>query len=359
MSTATTEELTPIAVIDKVEAGLSKLEASYTDVPDCETEEGYTEAKELLKPIVKTRTTLDKARLAATKNLRNEVDRINSMCKNDILPRIEAKEKPLQDAIKAVDDRRKAEAEEKARIEQERIAAIEERLARVSSLPATCVTLEQVESALTKLDEVDLSTFDEFEAAATTKIDEARSTLSERKVDLAKQAEEKAELDRQRAEQEAAAAKLKAEQDELERERQEIEKMKAAEQARKDAEAKAEADRIAAAEKAEQDKQDAIEKARREEREAAEAEAKRKADEQAEIERAAEAKRKAEEDARVEAERLAALAPDAEKLRAWFDSIPDMPEMSTREGRNRCDQVNTLLMQMEASINSLEKGKAA
>lgn len=342
-----------IMEMNAVAAGLAEMQATYKQVPDVDTEEGYTEAKRLGREVGKIRISVDKARKAAKDFYIKGGRDIDAKAKQ-IAAVIGPLESQYTDAVRAVDERKAAEEAEKTRIEQERIDTITDRLDRIKALPTTAVTLEQVESALIRLDQIDLSTFDEFDEAADEYITASKSALTDRKTELVKQAHEKAELDRQRKEQEAAAEKLKAEQDEIDRQRQELEKREAAEQARIAAEKKAESDRIAAEKQAEIDKQEAIEKARREEREAAEAEKQRIAAEQAEKERQAEEKRKAYEAAALEAQRIAAMAPDADKLRAWLDSIPELPEMSTDEGNVEFARAHDCLLELGESIRQFQ-----
>jgi len=265
---------TSIAEFNRVEAALAELERDVTPVPDCSTPEGLAEAKARKKPLQKLRTGGEEARLAYTKNLRKEVDRVNKMWKEDIAPRIEKMEKPLTDAIKAEDDKRKAEIEAKAAYLQDEIDAYDE---------------------------------------------DARRSV----------AAQQAELERQKAELQAEKDRVAEEAAELEREKQAEadriaadERRKAEEAARIERERLAEIERKEAAERAEKEKAEAVEAARLQ---AIEDERERQAQEardKAEAEKAVEAKRVAAE--KREAKKAAAR-PYVEKLRAWFDGLPEMP----------------------------------
>lgn len=358
MSEVETEIETNLAVIGEVEASLAALEAEYAELPDFETDEGYATAKERKRPLVKARTRGDKARLAATKFHRDQVSHINSMWKDDILPRIEALEKPLADGIKAVDDEKARIEREKAEAEQRRIDTHQAKIDKIKALPTETYTLDDVNGALSLLDEFNPDEFEEFSDAASMHIVSIRSVLVEKQAALVKQAEEAKRLEAQRIEQERIAAEQAEKQrlieeeqrkqrEELERQRAELEAEKRKLQEQKEAEerakVKAELDRKAQ-EKAEREKAEAAERARQQAIE----EERRRVEEE---------KRKAEQ-AEAEHQRKLAMAPDAEKLRAWFDSIPAFPEMTSDDGRAQRNAITALLQNIVTEISWLEKEAA-
>lgn len=340
-----------IVAMNAVAAGLEALKAKHTSVPDCTTDEGYAEAKALAKSVARVRIDTEKAHKGAKAFFLEGGRNIDSM-KNSILAVTNPIEDGYKSAIKAVDDEKARIAQEAAEKEQKRIDEIGERIDRIKAAPSNAVTLEQVDTALSKLDDIDLKSFDEFDEGADEHITEARKALTEKRVNLQAQADEAARLEEQRKEQEAAAAKLKAEQDEIERQKRELKEAQEAESRRaaiKDAEQKAAA-------KAEREKKEAAEQAERDKAAAVEAERLRVLEAEkakAEAEKARIAKEAAE------AERLAALAPDAEKLQAWLDSVPTLPEMDTDEGKDAAKTIGKRIAEIMGVVGRINQSEAA
>lgn len=341
---------TQLQIIGQVESGLSALEEANQTLPDFETPEGYAEAKERKKPLTKARTTGDKARLAATKSLRDEVSRINSMWNEQILPRIEAMEKPLVEGIKRVDDEKARIEREKAEAEQRRIDEIQGRLLDIKHMQQA-MSLEQIDACLVELNEKDFDAmFQEFADTARSEAQSIRDLLEPRKKDLIAQAEEAARLEAQRKEQEEKEAELRKQQEAIEAEQRKLEEAKQAEERRK----LREEEQRKAQERADREKAEAVEKAKQKaiEEERQRVENERIAKEQAE---AAERQRKADEEA--EAARLAALAPDADKLAVWLLTVPPLPEMSSPEGKEMSESIGVSINEIEDRICAFHKTK--
>lgn len=396
-----------IAKLNTVEAGVAAMLKKYAAAPDASTPEGYELAKSEAKEIAAVRISADKAHKIAKAPYWEGGKRIDAM-KKSIVDRISPLEDVRKEAIKAVDDEKARIEREAAEKEQARIEFIETRVKHISE-HAQFVTLEQVNGALTSLGDIDFSEFDEFADIAREKASEATAALTERRDALKAQAEEAARLEAQRKEQEEAAAKLAEQQAEIERQQKEIDDAKAAQEAedrrREQEKVDAEKARIVAinvllneikemplkatslragdyAKKAlielrstlpsfeeyEDMAKEAISVALesveqklelfRAEAEAAEAKrladieaAKQQAiaDEQARVkkEQAAEARKKAK------AEKLAALAPDQEKLQKWIDSIPEYPALSTNDAKNATNKLDACLDQMQEIISSI------
>lgn len=352
-----------LAVLDTVESTLKNIEEQGREVIDFETDEGYVRAKELKKPLVKLRNEGDKARLAATKWHREEQARINELWKG-IAARIEAVETPLTAGIKRIDDEAKRVKAELEASEQKRISDIQERIADIRAAAGNAITLDDVEQAISRYNNVTLESFDEFAEEAEHAIAVMDTGLSAKRIALYVQADEAARIEAQRVEQEAQqrkldeqqaeqqriadeqAAKLKAQQDEIDRQKRELEKAKEAEvrraaiaDAEQKAKAKAEREKAEALAQAEKDKAAAVETAR----------LKAIEDEQKRIE--AEKLREAEDQA--ERERLAAMAPDAEKLAAWFESIPALPGMTSKPMLVVANRIDELIGEIEKEVKAI------
>lgn len=349
-----------LAVIDEVEAALAQIEAQGKEVIDFETDEGYKRAKELKKPLVKIRKRGDEARLAATKYHRDEQKRINDMWKG-IAERIEAVENPLTEGIKKVDEEKKRIEAEKLAAEQKRIDDIKERINDIRMAAGLAVTLDDVQSTINRYNNVTLESFEEFADEAERAIAEMDTALNAKKKQLEEQAELEAKLEAQRQEQERIAEEQRKEREAFEAERRRIaeeqraerEKLEAEqraielEKARQEEARKAEEQRKIDAERAEEAKQQAIARAKREEAERIERE-RIEAEER-------EAAEKAEE------ERLAALAPDAEKINAWMIKLLEnqLPEMSTDEARDLAIKIRLKVTEIRLLVDDFENGRKA
>lgn len=113
---------TELVELDRVEAALTELRAKYGTIPDFTTQAGYEKGKKGVRELTSYRTSTDKLRLSITEPHRKFIERVNSYGK-DLIGKIEAIEKPLKAAKKEVD-----EAEQRKK--EERIARLQERLAK-------------------------------------------------------------------------------------------------------------------------------------------------------------------------------------------------------------------------------------
>lgn len=329
-----------LAVLDQVESSLKAIEEQGREVIDFETDEGYARAKQIKKPLVKLRNDGDKARLAATKYHRDEQARINDLWKS-IAERIEAVEGPLTDGIKRVDEEAKRIKAEDAAAEQKRIDDIQERMADIRAAAGNAITLDDVTAAIARYGNVTLESFEEFAEEAEQAIAAMDTALIEKRTALEAQAAESARLAEQKAEQDRIAAEQKAAQDKIDAQIKAIEDAKRADEQRQAEEAaaaerQAEQERRekAIAEQSEIDKQkalDAAENKRLADIETAKQEAIQvERGKAAAIEAARIAKEQQEAADKAEADRLAAIAPDTEKLRTWLDQ---MPKMKSQDGK--------------------------
>ncbi len=256
-----------------------------------------------------------------------------------------------------VDDAKVAQA---ARLERE---AREKEAARIAAEKAEQERLAAEQAERERLErekaEADARAKAEAEERARVEAENARLRAEKEAAEkAAREAAEKAEAERREAEAKAKAEREAAEAEAARKLAEEQARLKAEADAAAAA-AKAEADRlaaIAAEEKRKADEARAVaEEEARKEREA------REALERAERERvAAEERRKAEE---AEAARRAAVAPDAEKLRAFAETLRalQMPAMATDAGRRAALDVGSMLddlvsFAVRRSTELVEKG---
>lgn len=128
-----------IVEYDEIEANIATLRAEFAGrVFDLTTAAGDKLAREVRGKFVKLRTTLEAIRvrekaplLARGRSLDAEAARFTK----ELL----ALEKPIDEQIKADERRRAAEAAEKARIERERIAALQKRISAIRDEPRACI----------------------------------------------------------------------------------------------------------------------------------------------------------------------------------------------------------------------------
>lgn len=225
-------------------------------------------------------------------------------------------------------------ADEKARVERERVMALFAQLQAVewrgNELVVAQMTPEAFESELKAATAAfeEVQAFRKAEAERKAKEEKEAAELAERnRLEAVRLAEVQAEQDRKAAQQRAEAEKLERDKAEAEAQRQKA--LAEVEEARQKAwaevaEAKAKAEREAREAKEKADREEADRKA------AAEAaEVKRQADlAQAEADRVAEQKR-LEAEAEAERQRVAA-APDREKLAIWGGKIADVLKEAPR-----------------------------
>lgn len=297
-----------IAEYSPIEAGLAELRTKYQGVVfDVTTGAGLDVAKkaraEIRAPryeIERKRTELKAPALAYAKRIDEEARRITA----EIL----AIEEPIDKQIKAEEQRKEREREERAAAELKRVTGIQSAIAMMRELAVVFASksAEEIDRAWNGLQdlEVNAATFEEFvEQAHLAKADTLVKLNELYKAALAREEE---------------AARLKAEREELARQRAELDaQRKAAEQERAQREAaeKAERDAREAAERAEREAEQAKLRAEQEslrqerekldrQRQAQEAEAKRQAEaKDAELRKAEALRWQRELDERLAAER--------------------------------------------------------
>ena len=245
-STALTLQQHAMQELDTVAAGIDALQKKYAGVVyDVTTTKGMAEAKAARKEIRDVRYAVENTRKDKGAELKRIASAINDRA-SEITDPIRALEDPIDAQIKAEEDRKEAERAERQRQEQERIAAMNARLDNIRNMPLHAVgaTAEEIQQAVTKLEDDALEGFDDvyLPTAQQTK-DAALATLTKLLDERRQLDEQAAEMERQRQEQAARDAE-------------------AAEQRRKDDEAaQAERDRQAAEQRERQEREDTERKA--------------------------------------------------------------------------------------------------
>lgn len=218
---------TELAELNRVEAAMAELRAKHGTVPDYATKDGYEQGKASLRELTKYRTGTDKARLAITKPHRDFIDQVNQYAKS-LIGEIEQLEGPHREAKREVD-----EAEQRKK--EERIARLQERLAReVTSFLDTAAGLDS--SSLADLIEAaeSIDTEGYFDITKEAEDEKARvirelSTQHAAALERERLAAEQAEIDAERLRLREEAEKREAEQRELE----ELRRFKAEQEAAK------------------------------------------------------------------------------------------------------------------------------
>lgn len=328
-----TAGLTQVAEYNATAAALADLNARYKGVVfDVATRDGMVAAVKGRAELRGYRTGLEKLRVEL-KAPALERSRLIDAEARRITAELSALEDPLDDLIKSEEtrkERERAEAEEK---EQQRVAAINDRIMAIDSAPGRWVgkPSAEIEGALECVRDIIIEGhFGEFEPRAAASKARAVATLEQlyegaaaqektQAAERQRQADERAELDRLRAE--GAERDRKAEADRIERERAD-----AAARDKLEKEQRESRERIAAEEKAAQerrDKADADAKALRD-KEESEARTRREAIER---EQATERERIAAE--RREVERLQnELVGGEEMLRRFVDRFGQRAEFA-------------------------------
>lgn len=303
MSTELTEVTKAVAEFDRVGAGLAELRKQYGNVVyDVTTTAGMNEAKVARAAIREPRYEIERIRKAAKapilalgKKLDAEAARITG--------ELEKLETPIDNAIKAEEQRKEAEKEARVQAELKRVTDLQERVAylrgnqTLSASSGSALIADHINDL--ESEPVDES-LQEFQQAGA----DAKAAGLQRLRDL-----------------HAAALAHEAEQERIKAEREELAKLRAAEQERQAAERArlAEEERVARAARDAEAREQAeeIRKQREEQEAAARAERERNAaeerrlrEERAEFQRQQEEARKAreaEEAAKAEQARIAAL----------------------------------------------------
>lgn len=311
---------TALSVFDPIEQTLAAVEARHKDVVyDLTTTKGNDAARKARKELVSIRTTADEVYktwnqpiLAAQKQARE--------LRDGFTKRVELLERPLDEAIKADEDRRAAEKKTRDDAEAARIKAIRDRIADIYAQPAACAGLPSSEIELSIVGVEVLMTDKAFyqelqgeaEAAADVVLTKLRAMMS-----AAKAAEELAEQQR------VEADRLAAERAELERQKAELAAQQEA--ARIAAELAAQERQAAERKRLEDIARD--ERIAREAREAAEREAnERLARQQRELE-----ERREQFRAEQEAARLAELKRIADEAEAMAKKAASTPGLARTE----------------------------
>lgn len=324
---------TKIAEYSPTAAALAELRHRFSNIAfDLSTTKGDKEARAARLELVRLRTSLEAKRkelkapaLERSRLIDDEAKRITSA--------ILELETPIDQQIKAAEQKREAEHQAKIEAERQRVATIRARIESITSVALRAVgkPAAEVEAKIKLLVGITVGPdFAEFKAVAESahadtlgKLRDMHAAALAAEAEAARLAAERAELERMRAEQE-------------ERERVERERM-AAEQARIAAEQRAEAERLEAlareqrerlaadeaAAKAEREKADRAAAAERAEQDRIAAEARaaeqRRIDEQAaELRRQQEAEaaeqRRRDEEAQAERRRQEAMAAELERV---------------------------------------------
>lgn len=303
---------TTIAEYSATDSALAELRQKYeTVVFDVTCGQGMTQAKKARAELREHRVSLEKERVRIKAPALERCRQIDSEAKR-ITAELSALEDPIDQQIKAEEQRKEREREAREQAERERIEAINARFDAIKALPLRAVdaTAAVIEAIIAEAEAIDPASFpDDLQHAAKYErqmaVNALRAALDRRVAADAEQEKikaERAELERLRAEQ----AELQAERDRLaaaEREREAAEARRLEDQARREREAIERAEREAR--EAEQARIDAerAEARRIEDAERAEA-AKRLREEQA----AAAAERE-----RLEAEKKAAARREKER----------------------------------------------
>jgi hypothetical protein len=314
-------------------AAIAVLREKYCTVFDVTTTKGMDEAKKARAEVKGYRVALEKVRKEIKAPALERSRLIDEEAKR-ITAELQAIEEPIDEAIKAEEQRKEDEKAAKAKAEAARLAGIAAKVSALRHLvslianqPAAIISAE-----LEKVQKLELSEaeYQEFMPDALEALTEARKDLQ---AALNTRLLYEAEQARIKAEQEAEAARIKAEREELAKLR-EIEAARQAEQARIEAEArKAEAARLKV------------------EREAQEAELKAQREEQARQEQAARQLRE------VEAARLKAEQEAMEKQRAELDAQQRKIE-EAEQARLQAEQAARLKAEQAKVTKLPRKGKA-
>lgn len=261
----------------------------------------YKIVRAALTTCVKTRTATDKRRKELGEDARTWIAEVNQAARDLLEPLVKVEEH-LKTELQNEDARKEEIKAEKARLEQERVDGIRDRIAAMVSLVTGInydMPSDTLQNLLDQLNETEITEDIYMEFTA-----EALKTKSEVEESILRAIETRKKF-------EAEEAERKAEDERLAREREELEKAKADQEAA----AKELAEKTAQLEEGKKRLEE--EKRKREEEEAAKAKAEQEAKEKAERE----AKEK-EEREKAEAEKLArqeALKPEKEKLKGWVD----------------------------------------
>jgi hypothetical protein len=200
-----------------------------------ETKEGMKDAKEAARNLTKLRTALENLRKEIKEPALRRSQAIDSEA-TYLKGEIEKLEKPIKEQIAAQEEKEKREAEERARIERERVAGIQQKIAAIRSVVDASANdgIDELAASIEDLEGyviTEADGFAEFIAEARTARDETLAKLHAMHASAVAVQAERDALEAQRAAQEAAAAELARQQAELARQKAEFEAMKRATEA--------------------------------------------------------------------------------------------------------------------------------
>jgi len=260
---------------NEVTAGLESLKSRMKDVVyGVTTTKGMAEAKGDRLQIVRLRTSLESKRKEIKAPALEHCKKIDAEAKR-ITEELLALEVPIDEQIKAEENRK--EAEKKARIEAERsrVAGIMAAIEAIRSTPANSRTMKScdISEQITTIEAIGITAddFAEFQGLAETTRDAVISELNAMQLTAARREEEAARLEAARIEEEQKreaeraerdrlavieAERLRAEAEKLAAEREEFRRQlaRAEEQEAEAAMARAEADAKAKAQRDEEDR---------------------------------------------------------------------------------------------------------
>ncbi len=315
---------TEIAEYSPTAAALAELRQKYEKaVYDTSTVVGMAKAVAARRELREVRVNLEKLR-KELKAPALERSRLIDAEAKALTTQIEAMEEPIDQQIKAEEERKAAEKAERERIEREKLAALQARVADIRATAVKCVgeTSNDIAGHIIILTQLEIDdTFGVLQGDAHTAKAETISTL--RDMHTAALAQE-AEAERLRIEREELEAQRKAQEEQAARDRADLARLRAEQEARE----------RQAAEKARIEREAIEAERRKQEAAAAEARAAEEA-KRAEEEAAAKAIRDAEEAelarqrAEIEAERrkveAAQMAQEeaARKIQSGYEALED------------------------------------
>ena len=223
---------TEIQAYSPTAAALAELRQKYEKaVFDTSTTVGMAKAVAARRELREIRVNLEKLR-KELKAPALERSRLIDAEAKALTTQIEAMEEPIDKQIKAEEERKAAEKAERERIEREKLAALQARVADIRATAVKCVgeTSNDIAGHIILLTQLEIDdTFGVLQGDAHTAKAETISTL--RDMHTAALAQE-AEAERLRIESEELEAQRKAQEEQAERDRAELAKLRAEHEAR-------------------------------------------------------------------------------------------------------------------------------
>lgn len=228
-------------------------QAAHNVVFDLATVKGDTEARRLRKQLVSSRVAIEKRRME--KNAEDRQSIAARIAKRDegaalMIDFVRSLETPLDDQIRADEERREREREQARQREEARIAGLRQRVDDITSVAVRAVDLPsaEIEAKLALVGRIEIGEdFEEFQTAATAAKADTMSKLTDllgkardRERQVAEAERNRLELEQLRAENAAREAREKAEREQREAaERAEAQRRAAAEAEQRRAEQEA------------------------------------------------------------------------------------------------------------------------